>query len=205
MNTKTLWIPGMLSAMLFVAGCSPVGQQVQAGRLALQTGRPNDAVPLLMQAAEQDPDYRTPYHVREGVLAYLGRAYYETGRDAEARTTLEKALAKDKDDPLAHLYLGLTLARSGDRERGHQEIKSGLNGILDTLEYIAASNLYGYHWDPAMQIRSDIRTTLAGKNNPEELTVSAHRIGALFDEEIDRARRDEINSRRGGGGGGGGD
>ncbi|HEY7557798.1 MAG TPA: aquaporin [Candidatus Binatia bacterium] len=181
-----------------------VGQQVQAGRLALQTGRPNDAVAFLTQAAEQDPDYKTPYLVREGVLTYLGRAYYETGRNAEARSTLEKALAKDKDDPLAHLYLGLTLARNGKRERGHQEINSGLKGILETLEYIATNNLYGHYWDPAMQIRSDIRMTLAGKNSPEELTVSAQRIGALFDEEIDKARSDESRSRRGGDGGGGG-
>jgi tetratricopeptide (TPR) repeat protein len=194
----------MLSVMLSIAGCGGVGQQVQAGRLALQTGRPNDAVALLTQAAEQDPDYKTPYLVREGVLTYLGRAYYETGRNAEARSTLEKALAKDKDDPLAHLYLGLTLARNGERERGHQEINSGLKGILETLEYIAANNLYGHYWDPAMQIRSDIRMTLAGKNSPEELTVSAQRIGALFDEEIDKARSDESRSRRGGDGGGGG-
>jgi tetratricopeptide (TPR) repeat protein len=198
-------MPGMLSAMLFVAGCAGVGQQVQAGRLALQTGRPNDAVTLLKQAAEQDPDYKTPYHVREGVFAYLGRAYYETGRDAEARSALEQVLVKDKDDPLAHLYPGLTLARNGERERGHQEIRAGLNGIGETLEYIAGNNLYGYHWDPTMQIRSDIRMTLASKNNPEELTVAAERIGALFDQEIDRARRDEINSRRRGGGGGSGD
>jgi tetratricopeptide (TPR) repeat protein len=136
------------------------------------------------------------------VLTYLGRAYYEIGKDAEARNTLEKALAKDKDDPLAHLYLGLTLARSGDRERGHREIETGLKGIDATLEYIAADTQYGFHWDPAMTIRRDVRMTLAGKTNPEELIASAQRIGALFDEEIDKARRDEAN-RRGGEGGGG--
>ena len=202
MKTKTLLFPGWLLALIAVSGCAGVGQQVQAGRLALQTGRPNDAVVLLMQAAEQDPGYQLPYRVREGVLTYLGRAYYETGKDAEARNTLEKALAKDKDDPLAHLYLGLTLARSGDRERGNREIETGLKGIDETLEYIAADTQYGFHWDPAMNIRRDIRMTLAGKTNPEEFTASAQRIGALFDEEIDKARRDEAN-RRGGEGGGG--
>ena len=201
MNSKALSLPGCLLALIAASACAGVGQQVQAGRLALQTGRPNDAVALLMQAAEQDPDYKTPYRVREGVLTYLGRAYYETGRDAEARSTLEKALAKDRDDPLARLYLGLTLARNGDRERGHREIESGLKGIYDTLEYIAADNLSGYYWDPAMNIRRDIRMTLDDKTDPEKLTASAQRIGALFDEEIDRARRDESNSRRGGSGG----
>ena len=32
------------SALLFIAGCSGVGGDVFAGRNALQTGRPNDAV-----------------------------------------------------------------------------------------------------------------------------------------------------------------
>jgi hypothetical protein len=54
-----------------------------------------------------------------------------------------------------------------------------------------------------MQIRSDIRMTLAGKHNTAEFTASAQRIGALFDEEIDKARQDESRSRRGGSGGGG--
>jgi len=73
-----------------------------------------------MQAAEQDPNFKTPYRVQIGVLAYLGRAYYETDRNAEARSTLEMALAKDKDDALAHLYLGLVLARAGD---AHQRLE----------------------------------------------------------------------------------
>ena len=83
--------------------------------------------------------------------------------------------------------------------RGQKEIEVGLKGINETLEYIAADNLSGYHWDPAMRIRSDIRMTLADKNNLRELTASAQRIGVLFDEEIDKARRDEARSRSGGG------
>lgn len=200
MNPKHLLVPAFLSTFL-VSGCSGVGQQVQAGRFALQIGRPNDAVTYLMQAAEQDPDYKIPYRVRESVLAYLGRAYYETGKDNEARTTLEKAVAKDKDDHLARLYLGLTITRNGDQDRGRDEIVSGLKGINDTLEYIASDNTYGYYWDPAMQIRSEIRVAVNGKIETNELVASAQRIGHLFDVEFDRARRDE--TRRYGGGGGG--
>jgi tetratricopeptide (TPR) repeat protein len=203
MKAITLLLSGCLSVIILVSGCAGVGQQVQTGRLALQTGRANDAVDILMQATEQDPNFKTPYRVHIGVLTYLGRAYYETGRDAQARSTLEKALAKDKDDPLAHLYLGLVLVRAGDRERGEREIETGLRGILDTLEYIAADTVHGYYWDPAMQIRTDIRTTLAGKQNPAQFIADAQRIGALFDEEIDKARQDESRSRRGGSGGGG--
>jgi tetratricopeptide (TPR) repeat protein len=202
MNSKHLLASGWLSVLLFVSACSGVGQQVQAGRFALQIGRPHDAVPYLMQAAEEDPDYKIPYRVQEGVLAYLGRAYYETGRDNEAQSTLEKAVAKDNDDHLAHLYLGLTIVRNGDGALGRDEIVSGLKGIHDTLEYIASDNVYGYHWDPAMQIRSEIRRVLNGKIETNELVASAQRIGHLYDEEFDRARKDEARRYRGGGGGG---
>src|SRR5690348_3823532 len=45
------------SAFLFVLACSTVGSEVQAGRNALQTGRANDAVGYLTQAAAADPNY----------------------------------------------------------------------------------------------------------------------------------------------------
>jgi tetratricopeptide (TPR) repeat protein len=59
----------------------------------------------------EDPDYSVPYRLRQNVLTYLGRAHYETGRDKDARATLEKALSRDNDDYMARLYLGLTLLR----------------------------------------------------------------------------------------------
>jgi tetratricopeptide (TPR) repeat protein len=189
--------------LLALTACSSVTSQVQAGRLALQTGRPDEAIVLLTQAAEHDPDYQLPYRVRESVFTYLGRAYYETGRDAEARRALEQAIARDKDDPLARLYLGLVLARNGEHARGEKEIEAGLGNIDEALEYIATDSVYGYHWDPAMRIRSAIRTTFAARNGLMEFAASAQHIGALFDEEIDKARRDEARNRYGRGGGGG--
>jgi len=206
MNAKKLLVPTCLSALIFyLSGCAGlgVGTDVQAGRNALQTGRPQDAVGYLKRAADADPSYKIPYRTRESVLAYLGRAYYETGNDAEARKTLEKAVSLDKDDPLAHLYLGLTLLRTGDRERGRKEIEAGLKGIDDTLEYIASDNVTGFYWDPGMQIRNDVRRTLAAKLDGAELATAGERIGKLFDEEIDKARRDESRGRGGGDSGGG--
>jgi tetratricopeptide (TPR) repeat protein len=187
--------------VLLIAGCSGVGSDVQAGRNALQTGRANDAIGYLTRAAEADPNYKIPYRVHVGVLAYLGRAYLETGKDTEARQTLEKAVNLDKDDPFAHLYLGIAMLKTGERERGRKEIEDGLRAIDDTLEYIAADRIYGFYWDPGMEIRNDIRKSLAAKLNDAQLTIAGERIGRQFDEEIDKARRDE--ARRGGGGGDG--
>src|SRR5581483_5089914 len=159
MISKYLLGCAAVSAVLYGWGCSSVGGDVQAGRNALQTARPSDAVAYLARAAAADPDYRLPYTVAPGVLALLGRAYVETGRDREARQTLERAVNVDKDDPFAHLYLGIAMLKTGDPERGRKEIDLGLKLIDDTLEYFAEDRVYGMFWDPAMQIRNDLRQT----------------------------------------------
>jgi len=205
MNTKRLFVAGRLLAVIFIPGCAgvQVGQQVQAGRTALQTGRPNDAVGHLPRAAELDPNYTTHHKLRTSVLTYLGRAYYETGKDAEALSVLKNAVANNRDDHLAHLYLGLTLLRSGDADVGRREVEGGLGGIYSWLDYTASDSFYGIYWDPGRQIRSDIEKTLTGKLQAPEFAAAAQRIGTELDQEIDRARKDESYSRYGRGGGGG--
>ena len=46
-----------------------------------------------------------------------------------------------------------------------------------------------------MDIRNDIRKSLAAKLDDSQLAMAAERIGRLFDEEMDKARR--YGSRRG--------
>jgi tetratricopeptide (TPR) repeat protein len=202
MILKHLVVVIFLPVLLVISGCSTVGGDVQAGRNALQTGRPNDAIGYLTQAAAFEPNYKIPYRVGVGVLVYLGRAYLETGKDTEARQTLERAVQLDNDDPLAHLYLGIALIKTGDGERGRKEIESGLKSIDDTLEYIAEDLVYGFYWDPNMQIRNDIRSSLAAKLDNAQLIIAGERIGAQFDEEIDKARRDQARGRGGSDSGG---
>jgi tetratricopeptide (TPR) repeat protein len=205
MKSKKLLLPGCLVLLVFLSGCTAVqvSQDVQAGRGALQTGRPEVALGYLRRAAETDPNYTIPYALRESVLTYLGVAYYETGNLTEARGTLEKALARDKDDDLARLYLGLTLMRGGDLDRGRREAESGLKGIYDWLENISARSSSGIFWDPGRQIRSAIERALAGKLPAPEFIAATQRIGREFDEEVDRARKDETHTIYGRAGGGG--
>jgi tetratricopeptide (TPR) repeat protein len=190
--------------LLLVTGCSSVGGEVQAGRTALRTGHADVAVAYLAGAAEVDPNYRIPYRVPAGVLGYLGRAYLETGRAAEARRTLEKAVNIGPQDPFVPLYLGVALIQTGERERGRKEIEAGLRAIDDTLAYFAEDRIYGFFWDPAMAIQNDIRQTRAAQLDDKELIIAAQRIGRAFDEEIDKARRDEARRRGGSDSGGGG-
>jgi len=115
---------------------------------------------------------------------------------------LERAVSLDGDDPFAHLYLGVALLKTGERERGRNEIENGLRAIDDTLEYIVEYCVHGFFWDPGMDIRNDIRKSLAAKLDDAQLAMAAERIGRKFDEEIDKVRRDQ--RRRGGGESGGG-
>jgi tetratricopeptide (TPR) repeat protein len=203
-TSERLFVPIYFSVLLLISACSGVGGDVQAGRNALQTGRANDAIGYLARAADADPNYKIPYRVRAGVLGYLGRAYLETGRNTEARQTLEKAVNFNKDNPFAHLYLGIALLKTDERQRGRNEIEAGLKAIDDTLEYIAEDRVYGFFWDPGMQIRNDIRQSLAAKLDDARLAMAGERIGRQFDDEIDQARRDEVRRRGGSESGGGG-
>jgi len=183
------------AGLLLAQGCGGVSQDVLAGRNALQAGRSSDAVGYLSRAAAQDPNYTLHHAIDGAVLTILGRAYYEAERDTEARATLENALARDSNDHMARLYLGLTLARSGDRERAFREIQSALRGVHDQLEYLAADGFSGMFWDPTRILRNSIQASLEQKSDSPELIASAQHIGALVDREIDLARRDEINLR----------
>lgn len=201
MRTKGL---AWLLIIGFLSGCASlrIAGQVQAGRQALLMNNPEAALIHFQQAAQSDPNYRMrsgPF--QEGVWTYVGRAQYHTGRLAEARHSLERALSLDKDDYLARLYLGLTLARGGDRAKGFKEIESGMKGLYDWFEYITYYTTSGQYWDPAREIESEIEKDLAmisGKDiDWPSLISSAEWVGRKVEEEVDLARRDERRRLRG--------
>ena len=186
-----------LCLSLLLAGCASflIGGQVQSGRLALQTGKPQEALSHFQEAAKTDPNYAmTSGLFREGIWTYVGRAQYHTGRFTEARQSLERALALYDRDYLARLYLGLTLARSGDRPRGLQEIQAAMKGLYDWIESLN-NTLWGQNWDPARDIQSQIEKDLAMISDKDfdwdKLIANAEWLGHRTEEEVDRARRDE--------------
>ena len=130
-------------------------------------------------------------------MSFLGRAQYLNGQYAPARDTLQKALAQHKSDNVARLYLGLTLARLGDRQSGLRQIEGGMKGIRDFLNYITStfSSEFGQYWDPNRDIRKAIESALAmisgGNFDWPTLITEGERIGMQIEEEVDRARRDQ--------------
>jgi hypothetical protein len=98
---------------------------------------------------------------------------------------------------VARLYLGLTLARSGDGQQGLKEIERGMKGLYEQIEYITQAHrwTYGRFWDPRREIRSAIQDNLAmfsGKDvDVQRLIADGEWLGMRVEQEIDWARRDE--------------
>jgi tetratricopeptide (TPR) repeat protein len=111
----------LFSLFVFLAGCMSlqVGGELQYGRQALLKGNNETALGYFYGAAQRDPNYvyATGSSPKQGVWSYVGRSEYLTGRLPQARQTLERALSTNRQEDIARLYLGLTLAREGDRAR----------------------------------------------------------------------------------------
>jgi len=190
---------------VFLAGCTSLqaGGEVQSGRQALLEGRNEVALGYFYSAAQRDPDYvyATGSSPKQGVWSYVGRSEYLTGRFPEARKNLERAIASNRQEDIARLYLGLTLAREGDRQRGLKEIESGMRGIDSFLNNISQAQRFsiGQYWDPDRDIRSAIQRDLAmisGKDlDWQKLTADTEWLGIRMEQESDLARRQEAEDR----------
>jgi hypothetical protein len=100
---------------------------------------------------------------------------------------------------MARLYLGITLVRQDQRERGLQETTAGLNAIYQWLDYIEANLPQGIYWDSNREVRSEIERVLKQitdrRLSAERVIETAEWVGNRMEWEIDAARRDEQMSR----------
>jgi tetratricopeptide (TPR) repeat protein len=186
----------LLLSLLAACATFDTGGQFLAGRRALLTNDPETALGYFLSAAQRNPNFvYIAVNFKEGIWTYVGRAQYSTKRYKEAQESLERALAMDRDDNMARLYLGLTLARTGGLSRGVKEIESAMKGIYDFLEYTERTKPFEAFWDPLREMRGAIDKDLqsiGGKDfNPEVLIADAEWLGKRMEEEIDNVRRDE--------------
>lgn len=193
----------LLSMMVLLSACTSlqVGSEFSSGRQALLTGNSEAALAYFSSAAQKDPNYVYGTALQQGIWSYVGRSEYAIGRFPQARQNLERALAANKGEDVARLYLGLTLARSGDQQRGLREIEGGMKGIYDFLEYVTQAHRFsfGQFWDPNLEMRKAIQTDLAMISAKDldwqKLIANGEWLGKQIEEENDRARRDEARER----------
>jgi tetratricopeptide (TPR) repeat protein len=191
------------STLLILSGCAAlqVGGEFQSGRQALLKGNNETALAYFQSVAQKDPNYSYGTAYPQGVLSYLGRTEYLTGKLPQARQTLERALAASGERDLTRLYLGLTLARSGDRTQGLKEMEAGMKGIYDWIEYITEAQRfsYGQYWDPARELRSAIQSDLAMLSGRDvdlsKALAEGEWIAKRMEEENDKASQDESRDR----------
>jgi tetratricopeptide (TPR) repeat protein len=193
---KAIYSLVAFSLVVFLSACAiyQSGGQIDAGRQALFVGQNQTALVYFQQAAQADPNAVYGATLRMGIFSFLGQAQYLNKDYAQARQTLQKALLQHPSDHVARLYLGLTEARLGDRQRGLRDIENGMKGIAAFLNYLNNNFAYsfGQFWDPAGTIRASIKTDLAmisGANTDwPQLIAAGERLGIRIEEEEDRAR-----------------
>ena len=103
----------LLALCQFAVGCTaPLTSEVELGRAALIAGKPEIAADHFRHVADAQPQYVAELPpLRESIWTYLGRAYYDAGKMAEARESLTAALKNDDGDFMARLYFALILLR----------------------------------------------------------------------------------------------
>ncbi|HEY1374557.1 MAG TPA: tetratricopeptide repeat protein [Candidatus Binatia bacterium] len=185
----------LAAALLACAGCQ-TATVMQDGRQALLAGRYDEALARFQDVAAKDPQFSFasgPF--TQGIWTYVGRTQYATGNLPEARRSLERALSMRNDDYVAHLYLGLTLARTGDRAAGLPAIVTGMRGLHNWLDYLTFNTRFGVYWDPNREIRTQIEKDLDSIDKKTfawpQLIANGEWLGNKMEQEVDIARRNE--------------
>ena len=186
------------SFALVLSGCASweAGGKVERGRYALLRGDSQLAASYFESATKIDANYMNSLAgpINEGVWTYLGRAYYNNGDYKAALKALEQARESHPGDPFAPLYLGLALAKDGDRQRAVKEIHVGLTRLNASVEDMARNSLQRVYWDPGNRISAQIQKDLASINSKEfnwnDLIASAEQVGLEIEEEVNIVRRE---------------
>jgi tetratricopeptide (TPR) repeat protein len=127
------------------------------------------ALAYFERIAHSDPNYVAPFSsFRESIWTYLGRAQYQTGRLADAKSSLERALSLIPNDSVAKLYLGLTNVRLQTTEKPTnaftlQDISFALREGIEPKRVAALARERGVAFDLTAESERQLRK--AGADN----------------------------------------
>ena len=207
MKTNPYWL--WLASIVFLCGCATMkaGGDVTIGRQEMFKGNNEAALGYFQSAWQADPTYKYGTAYQQGLLSYVGRTEYLTGRLPQARDTLQKAVVANDNEDIARIYLGLTLIRADNREAGLKDVETGMRGIHEWLDWVneAFRFSFGQYWDPAHEIRKAIDNDLAmitGRDiDWQRLIADSEWVARRMEAEGDKARNDEQRVRQRDGGG----
>ena len=103
----------------------------QEGNRLLASRNPHAAAVVLERARDLEPD-------KASVRETLARAYYRSGRFAEAGEEFERAVEIEPVNDYAHFGLGLCLMRRGDELGARRHLKLAVAMRPDQADYRAA-------------------------------------------------------------------
>jgi len=205
-NSKTLETFSLIWRLLLLAalvGCaaSQAAQEIQEATRALLIGKPDAAVQHFEKAAALDSK-NSSSPLQESAWTYVGRAYYEAGKYSLARQAFERAVAKNQNDDIARLYLGLIGARERPNEADRKQLQAGLQGVYDRIDYIKRFTFAGDFWDPSSQLSTEllesIKAVSAAQVSWSNVIPRVEGLMLKIENEIDQAQRDEVTRYRGG-------
>jgi tetratricopeptide (TPR) repeat protein len=158
------WLSGLV-LLSVITGCAglEVGGDFSSGRRALMSGDSATAVSYFMRVAQRDPSYVAPFSsFRESIWTYLGRAQYQSGKLAEAKSSFEKALSQVPGDSVAKLYLGLTNVRLQSTQKATnpftlQEISFALREKVDPKRVAALARERGVDFDLTTESENQLK------------------------------------------------
>ncbi|MET0501560.1 MAG: tetratricopeptide repeat protein [Candidatus Binatia bacterium] len=160
------WFIRGVTLGLVVAGCATLesGGEFASGRRALMAGDYPVALSYFEPIAKRDPNYVAPFSgIRESIWTYLGRAQYQTGKLAEAKASLERALAQIPGDTVAKLYLALTNLRLQLTEKAPpnpfnlQDVSFALREKIEPKRVAALVRERGVAFDLTSESESQLR------------------------------------------------
>lgn len=115
-------------------------------------------------------------------------------RSAGADTFLVNELRSLRSESLKRAKPG-----ESSRAQGGKELAAALSGLLDWLNDTVAHSPQGKFWDPSQEILKQIQLTqkqvAASPPDWDTVIANAEWLGFRFEEESDRARRDERAER----------
>jgi tetratricopeptide (TPR) repeat protein len=150
---------------LVVSACATLdrGGEFLSGRRALMAGDYPTALAYFERIAQSDPHYVAPFSsFQESIWTYLGRAQYQTGKLADAKRSLERALSQIPNDSVAKLYLGLTNVRLQTTEKPTnaftlQDISFALREGIEPKRVAALAQERGVAFDLTAESEGQLR------------------------------------------------